>query len=352
MTVSRVTVTRIWYALNHIIGFDAAMACCWSREISPGYHMEVDPFVTADLPIVKGRVYHLDLAPGEIARNIIIVGDPDRVPFFADEFMVEREVDRFHRGFRTITGIARETGQRFSVLTSGIGTPSMEIVLNEICALNEIDFKTRKRKKQFKPLTVIRIGTSGGLQPETELGTLVVTDYVIGLDNTGLFYDAPCPDSCGRILEVRAREALASAIDVNARFKGRVFPYVARAHPEVRIALEKEALRLGVGCRKGITVSSSGFFANEGRKVSRIAPTAPQLDALLAAMDSGIPGLKVENIEMESSILLHFMGGIGYRAGVICAVIDKRCEGSFMMDYQEIMLVAARITLNVFRSLE
>ncbi len=314
--------------------------------------MDNDPFAADDLPVVNGRVYHLDLAPKEIARNIIIVGDPDRVPFIADEFMESRETDRFHRGFRTITGIAKETGQRFSVVTSGIGTPSLEIVLNEITALNEVDFRTRRRKKNFKPLNVIRIGTSGGMQPEIELGTLIVTDYVIGLENTGLFYDVPCRDNCCRLLEVRVREVLAAAVEPAARFKGRIFPYVARAHPEIRVALEKEALHLGVRCRKGITVSSSGFFASEGRKISRIMPTTSDLTNRLAAMDTGIPGLKVENIEMEASFLLHFAGGVGYRAGVICAVIDKHNDGSFVGDYGDQIRDATRITLQVFKSLE
>jgi uridine phosphorylase len=313
--------------------------------------MERGPLTVADLPMIKGRVYHLDLAPRDLAGNVIIVGDPDRVPFIADEFMSVREVDRCHRGFRSITGISAETGQRFSVITSGIGAPSLEIVLNEITALNEIDFRTKQRKKNFNPLTVIRIGTSGGLQPDIELGTLVVTDYAVGLDNTGLFYDAPCPDSCCRLLEVRAREVLASAVEANARFKGRICPYVARAHPEVRVALEKEALHLGVRCKKGITISSSGFFAIEGRKISRIAPTASELDNFFAAMDTGIPGLKVENIDMEASFLLHFMGGVGYRAGVICAVIDKRSDGTFISDYNDPIRDATRVALQVFSSL-
>lgn len=313
--------------------------------------MDDGPFAFDDLPLVKGRVYHLDLAPVELARDIIIVGDPDRVPFIADEFMGDRNADRFHRGFRSITGTARETGQRFSVITSGIGAPSLEIVLNEIAALNEINFRTRKRKKKFKPLNIIRIGTSGGVQAEIELGTLMVTDYAIGLDNTGLFYDVPCRDNCCRLLEVRVREVLAAAIDASARFKGRICPYVARANPEVKVALEREALHLGVRCRKGITVSSSGFFANEGRKVSRINPTASDLVDRLAAMDSGIPGLKVENIEMEASFLLHFAAGIGYRAGVICVVIDKHSDGSFSVDYLEQIRDATRIALQVFKSL-
>jgi uridine phosphorylase len=314
--------------------------------------MAKDSLSPADLPIVNGRVYHLDLAPDELAENIILVGDPDRVPFIADEFIVRREVDRSHRGFRTITGYDMENGQRVSIITSGIGTPSMEIVLNEIVALNEIDFKTRRRKKKFSSLKVVRIGTSGGLQPETELGTLIVTDYSVGLDNTGLFYDAPCTDPCCHLLEVRVREVLTAVINEGARFKARISPYAARANPEVRVALEREALHSGVRCKKGITVTSSGFFANEGRLVSRIAPTAQDICAHLVAMDTGIAGLKIENMEMEASFLLHFMGAIGYRAGVICVIIDKCGDGTFTADYLDHMRDATRVTLRVFRSLE
>jgi uridine phosphorylase len=309
-------------------------------------------FSEADLPIVQGRTYHLDLAPSELAGNIILVGDPDRVPFIADEFLAGRDVDRSHRGFRTITGTDRKTGLRVSVISTGIGTPSLEIVLNEIVALNEINFKTRTRKKKYDPLTVVRIGTSGGMQPDSELGALVVTDYAIGLDNTGLFYDIPCADSCCHLLEVRAREILAAAIDDGARFKGRISPYAARANPEVRVELEKAVLQIGVRCKKGITVTSSGFFSNEGRCVSRLVPTAPDICAQLAVMDTGIPGLKIENIEMESSFLLHFLGAIGYRAGVICVIIDKIGDGSFISGYQNQIREAAEVTMQVFRSLK
>lgn len=304
-----------------------------------------DPFSSADLPIVDGRVYHLDLKPDELARDIILVGDPERVPFLAAEFLAEKEVDRSHRGFRSITGRIGETGERVSIITSGIGVPSIEIVLNEIVALNEIDFRTRRRKLLWEPLTVIRLGTCGGLQPDTALGTLIVTDYVIGLDNTGLFYDASPPDQCCQKLEERVREVLADAVEEGARFRGKIFPYAARAHPEVRVALEREALHLGTRCKRGVTVSSSGFFANEGRRVSRIEPTAPEISSLLAAMDTGIPGVKVENMEMEASFLLHFMGGLGYRAGAICAVIDKRDDGSFMANYLDAIREAAQVTL-------
>lgn len=313
--------------------------------------MENGAYTSAELPLRNGRVYHLDLAPGELAGNVIVVGDPDRVPFLADEFLEGREIDRSHRGFRTITGIVRETGQRVTITTSGIGAPSSEIVLNEMAALNEFDFVTRRRKESFEPLTVVRVGTCGGLQPETELGTLIVTDYGVGLDNTGLFYDTPLPDPACGVLERRVRSRIEEEIPEDARFRGRFFPYVARADARVRVALEREALHLGVPCKRGVTVTCPGFFSEQGRTIGRVSPTIPDLGEHLADVDTGISGLKIENMEMEASIILHFLGAIGYRAGAICAVIDKRREGTFRTDYLDCIRDAARVTLRAFRVL-
>jgi uridine phosphorylase len=306
---------------------------------------------TSDLPIVDGRVYHLNLRPEELAKDIIVVGDPERVPFIADEFLEEIEVDRSHRGLRTITGCVRETGQRVSVVASGMGTPSMEIVLNEVVALNEIDFETRERKGQFDALTVIRVGTSGGIQRDTELGTLVITKYAVGLDNTGLFYDAPCTDEALKMLEERVREAVDGATPRGSRFKGRVFPYASRANRGVVDAMEGEARGLGLRYKKGITVSNSGFFANQGRALSRVPLTVPDIDGILSSMDTGIEGLRVENMEMEGSFLLHFMGALGYRAGVICPVIDNRREDRFATQYTQYVRDAAEVALRALHAL-
>jgi len=317
-----------------------------------GDPMENGTFTAAELPLRNGRVYHLDLAPGELAGNVILVGDPGRVPFLADEFLVERDVDRSNRGFRTITGVDRETGQRVTVTTSGIGAPSTEIVLNELAALNELDFANGRRRDSFEPLTVVRVGTSGGLQPETELGTLIVTDYGVGLDNTGLFYDAPVPDSACALLERRVRSTMEEVISEDARFRGRFFPYAVRADVRVRVALEREALHLGIPCKRGVTITSPGFYAEQGRTVGRVSPTIPDLAEHLSGVDSGIAGLKFENMEMEASIILHLLGAMGYRAGAICAVIDKRGEGTFRTDYQDLMLDAARVALRAFQVLQ
>lgn len=314
--------------------------------------MENGSFSAAELPLRDGRIYHLDLVPEELASHVIVVGDPERVPFFAGEFFDQIEIDRSHRGFRTITGFAPEAGQRVTITTSGIGAPSMEIVLNELVALNEFEFSTRKRKDSFEPLTVVRIGTCGGLQPETDLGTLIVTDYGIGLENTGLFYETAAPDEECRRLERRVKSAIDEGVVEDARFRGCFYPYVVRADSRVRVALEREALHLGVPCKRGVTVTSSGFFVEQGRAVANITPTVPDLVERLAAVDTGFAGLKIENMEMEASILLHILGAIGYRAGVICAVINNRNEGTFRVEYRDSLRDAARIVLRAIRALQ
>jgi uridine phosphorylase len=310
----------------------------------------IGPYNASDLPVFNNKVYHLDLSPKELAKNIIIVGDPERVPFIAEEFLGDREVDRSHRGLRTITGTCRETGQRVSITTSGMGTPSLEIVLNELAALNEIDFSTRARKDEFEPLTIIRVGTSGGLQHDTAMGTLIVTDYAVGLDNTGLFYNVISHDQNCKMLEERVREIIEAAADRGSRFKGKIFPYASRADSDITAKMELEADKLGVNYKKGITVSNSGFFANQGRDISRVPVTVSDIDGLLASFDTGIPGLRIENMEMEASFLLHFMGGLGYRAGVICAVIDNRKEDRFAEHYTRYIKDAVRVALRTLHS--
>ncbi len=310
----------------------------------------IGPYNISDLPIFKNRVYHLDLSPGELAKNIIIVGDPERVPFIAEDFFDNYEIDREHRGLRTITGISRDTGQRVSVTTSGMGTPSLEIVLNEIVALNEIDFSTMTRKEKFDPLTIIRIGTSGGVQSDTALGTLIVTDYAVGLDNTGLFYNSASQDKNCELLEEKVRECIDTATARGSRFKGRIIPYASRSSSELTAIMEREAVKLGVIYKRGITVSSSGFFANQGRDISRVPVTIPNIDGMLASINTGIPDLRVENMEMEASFLLHFMGGLGYRAGALCAVIDNRREDRFADHYADHIKDAARIAMKSLQS--
>jgi uridine phosphorylase len=300
------------------------------------------PYSEADLPIdMGGRIYHLQITPEQLAPDILLVGDPGRAEFIARTFLCDLEVEREHRGLVTATGTSCATGGRATIIsplratvaTSGMGTPSLEIVLNELVALSEIDFSTRTQKASFPRLHVIRVGTSGGLQASTRLGTSIITTYAVGMDNTGLFYETPCPDQTCARLELELAEAVESATSPGSRFRGKIHPYVSRAEPAVVQALTMAAKDLGVAAKTGLTISNSGFFAPQGRDISRLRPSAPELDRVFSEFDPGLGEQRIENMEMEASFLLHFLGGLGHWGGVICPAIANRRDNSFDHHY-------------------
>jgi uridine phosphorylase len=263
------------------------------------------------------------------------------------------EVKHEHRGLVTVTGTSNVTGKRATIVTpvqvtattSGMGTPSLEIVMGELVALNEIDFGTRTRKSNFPRLHVIRVGTSGGLQSSTELGVPIITSYAIGVDNTGVFYEAPCPDETCERLEQELDQVFRRSMSPESRFYGRIHPYVSRAEPVLVDALVEASASLGVPTKVGLTASSSGFWAPQGRDIARLRPTLPELDRVLAEYDPRVGGQRIENMEMEACFLLHFLGGLGYWGGAICATINNRRENTWNHHYQETIENAARVAL-------
>ncbi len=317
-------------------------------------HDPAEPFTAADLPIDdEGRIYHLQLRPEQIAPDILLVGDPGRAEFIGSAFLSDLEVEHEHRGLVTATGTSEITGGRATIIsptratvtTSGMGTPSLEVVVNELVALNEIDFATRTRKSHYPKLHILRVGTSGALQASTALGTPIITSYAIGLDNTGMYYEAPYPDEvCERLGEDLA-ELLRSSMDKGSRFYGQLHPYVARAEPTMVQALLEASASLGVPAKLGLTVSSSGFFAPQGRDTARVRASVPELDRVLAEYDPRLGGQRIENMEMEASFLLHFLGGLGYRAGVICSAIANRRQNTFAPNYQEAVANTTQVAL-------
>ncbi len=308
------------------------------------------PFSAADLPLLPdGKVYHLHLKTQDLAPNIILVGDPGRVPVIADAVLRSREVDVEHRGLRSITGMADDV--RVSIVTSGMGTSSEEIVLQELAVLNEIDPATRMRRAQFPRLNIIRVGTSGGLQAETPLGTPIITRYAIGMDNAGLFYAAPYPDATASRLEGELARLMEIHSAPKSRFHGAIRPYVSRVHPDVERALCESARELGISAKVGITASNSGFFAAQGRDVARVPPSVLDLDKVLGNYDPLADGLRVENMEMEASLLSHVGEAIGYATGTICPVIANRRAETFKTDYEVDVRAASRIALLALQKL-
>lgn len=327
------------------------------EERNPGKnspHSNLVHFTASDLPIDdEGRVYHLQIKPGQIAPDILLVGDPGRAEFIGANLLRDLELKHEHRGLVTVTGTVEITGEQATVIsplrtttsTSGMGTPSLEIVLNELVALNEIDFETRARKDDFPRLHVLRLGSSGGLQASTKLGTPIITTYAIGLDNTGLYYEAPYPDDICKRLEDELGQVVSRAMRKRSRFSGKIHPYVSRAEPALVDALVGASRNLGVATKIGLTVSSPGFFIPQGRDISRLKPNLAELDRIFSEFNPGLDGQRVENMEMETSFLLHFLGGLGHWAGSICPAIANRRLDTFTSDYQEAMLNAGRVAL-------
>jgi uridine phosphorylase len=312
------------------------------------------PYTASDLPVDEdGRIYHLQIKPGQIAPDILLVGDPGRAEVIGSTFLRDLEVEHEHRGLVTVTGTSEISGEqatiispvRATVTTSGIGTPSLEIVVNELVALNEIDFVTRTRKSDFPRLQILRVGTSGALQASTELGTPIITSYAIGMDNTGLFYEIPNPDEICERLGQELADIVRSSMSPGSRFYGKIHPYVARAEPAIVNALLEASVSLGIPTKLGLTVSNSGFFAPQGRDTARVKPSIPELNRIFSEYDPRVGGQRVENMEMEASFLIHFLGGLGHWAGAICPTIANRRNNTFSHNYQEAIKNATMVAL-------
>lgn len=261
-----------------------------------------------------GSIFHLHLKPEQLAEKIILVGDPGRVNLVASHFD-KQECEVSNREFHTITGSYK--GKRLTCLSTGIGCDNIDIVMNELDALANIDFKTRTEKPQHKSLTLIRVGTCGGLQPNTPEGTYIASVKSIGFDGLLNFY---------------ADRDKASDLKLEKAFKDHVRwslkmgnPYVATADPKLidRIA--------GDDMVRGITVACGGFFGPQGRRL-RLPLMDPKLNEKIESFDYN--GLKVTNFEMESSALAGLSSLMGHQAMTCCMVIANRRAKKMETDYK------------------
>ncbi len=251
-----------------------------------------------------GSIFHLHLKPENLADKVILVGDPGRVSLVASHFdEVEAEVES--REFHTITGTYK--GKRITVQSTGIGCDNIDIVMNELDALANIDFKTRTEKPQHRTLELVRIGTCGGLQPNTPVGTFVASVKSIGFDGLLNFY---------------AGRDEASDLDFEEAFKDHVKwnmkmgnPYIATADKELidRIA--------GDDMVRGVTIACGGFFGPQGREL-RLPLMDPKLNEKVEAFE--YKGLRITNFEMESSALAGLSTLMGHKAMTCCMVIANR----------------------------
>lgn len=277
-----------------------------------------------------GSIFHLHLKPEQLADKIILVGDPGRVPLVAQHFET-KECDVQSREFRTITGTYQ--GKRISVLSTGIGCDNIDIVMNELDALANIDFKTRTIKPNLRTLEIVRLGTCGGLQPNTPEGTFVASEISIGFDGLLNFY-AGRDEVCDKELE--------TAFLKHQNWHGWqciAHPYAVHADAELtdRIA--------STDMVRGITVACGGFYGPQGRRLRLPLADAEANDKI---MSFEYNGHRITNFEMESSALAGLSLLLGHKATTCCMVIANRLAGKANPNYKNsidslIKLVVERI---------
>lgn len=289
----------------------------------PKFFAESELIINGD-----GSIFHLHVKPEQLADKVILVGDPGRVSLVASHFD-SKECDIEIREFHTITGTYH--GKRISVVSTGIGCDNIDIVLNELDALANIDFKTRTEKEQLRQLTLVRIGTCGGLQEYTPVGTFIASEKSIGFDGLLNFYSGR-NDVCDLPFE----EAFKQHMQWNPQLCA---PYVIDADKET---LERIA---GDEMVRGVTIACGGFFGPQGREL-RIPLADPKQNEKVESFEYN--GYRITNFEMESSALAGLARLMGHKAVTCCMVIANRRAKNVNANYKNsidelIKLVLERI---------
>lgn len=260
-----------------------------------------------------GSVFHLHLRPEQLADTVILVGDPGRVAMVASMFDdVECRVS--NREFNTVTGTYR--GRRMSVLSTGIGVGNIDISVTELDALANIDFATRTVKERLRRLTLVRLGTSGALQPDIKVGDVVYSRTSVGFDGLLNYYKGR-DEVCDLNMEL---EFVHHTRWSNLLPK----PYFVHSDPELW-NLFKDSVT------DGITVSAPGFYAPQGRTV-RLAPADRLLNAKIESFR--YCGQRITNFEMEGSALAGMAALMGHRATTMCTIIAQRIAEDACTDYK------------------
>jgi Uridine phosphorylase len=265
-----------------------------------------------------GSVFHLHLLPEDIADTILLFGDQSRVDMTAemlDEGSIT--VNKSSREFHTITG--RYNGKKVTLMSSGIGTDNIDIVMNELDALVNIDFTTRTVKPEHRTLTILRVGTCGCIQPDIPLGAYIYSEMSVGFDGVLNWYA-----DFGDVTDFDMEMAFIDHMDWPDRL---ATPYFAESSRKLSALFDGFAY-------KGITMSAPGFYGPQGRSV-RLNLTIPNLVDRLGSFRYG--DLRITNIEMESSALQGLATLLGHEAGTICLAIANRYAKESNPDYKKLM---------------
>lgn len=259
----------------------------------------------------RGAVYHLDLRSGELADTVITVGDPDRVERVSRHFDTV-EVRRQHREFVTHTGTL--AGRRLTVVSTGIGTDNIDIVLNELDAVANIDLDRRVLRESIRRLDIIRIGTSGSLQADIPVDAFVASSHGIGIDNLMHFYTYELNAE-----ELQVRQAFLRHTRLGEPF---AVPFVKGGSPGL-------LKHFTAGFTHGMTVTCPGFYGPQGR-VLRLPLSQPGLNDRLGSFQYG--NLRITNYEMETSAIYGLGQLLGHRTVSLSAIVANRVDGSFSAD--------------------
>ena len=259
-----------------------------------------------------GSIFHLHVKPEQIATTIILCGDPERVSMIASHFD-SVECDISSREFHTMTGMYK--GKRISAVSHGIGPDNIDIVLTELDALVNVDFATRTIKPEHTTLTLVRIGTSGGLQEISPVGTYVVSKYSMGFDGVLNYYKTP-----DGLMDLDMEAAFCKHVSWNPRLAQ---PYCVKADAEL-------VERIGFDMVKGITIAAPGFYGPQGRYV-RAEPADLDLNKKIQSFE--YKGDVITNFEMEGSMVAGLGKLLGHKAMTVCAIIAGRVAKNMNTDY-------------------
>ena len=273
----------------------------------------------------QGRIYHINLKADDIADNVIVVGDQERVKQVSKHFD-SIEFKTAKREFITHTGTYK--GLKITVLSTGIGTDNIDIAINELDAAVNIDFKTRKIKEKKRKLNIIRIGTSGSLQEDIPVDSFVASSYGLGFDGLLGFYQSLFEND-----EIELQEAFKSQINWP---KNANSIYFTRGNNQL-------INKIGFDMNTGITATANGFYGPQGRSL-RLATEVPNLNEQLNNFH--FKNHRITNFEMETSALYGLSAMLGHNACTVCAIIANRFKKEYSKDYKKTVDQLIEIVLN------
>ena len=264
-----------------------------------------------------GSAFHIHVRPDQLTDRIILVGDPGRVNMVA-EFFDEKTFEVSSREFHTIGGTYK--GKPIMCISHGIGPDNIDIVITELDALANLDFETRQVKEQFRQLSMVRIGTSGALQPELAIGTPVIAEKSIGFDGVLNYYA-----NREKFVDLDFQEAFTKFVNWNPLW---ATPYVVDADPDLVAQIGKDDMV------RGNTISAVGFYGPQGREV-RLPLAHPTLNSFIEKFNFN--GRKITNYEMESAPLQGLGKMMGHRCMTVCSIIANRMNNNANPNYKTAM---------------